>query len=265
MPLQMQTTGGGSAGGVIDLYSPYMQQQQAEQQQQKANWDAVMNAFQQFAKMKAENDFLKQQGIVSQKPVMRTFDQNALNKYQGNMGNFSPEAQVQLQQMAQEKVNYPTGKTQPFFDQSKVPPGMKITIPGTGFEMTGQRQGMEIIPEGFEITGYNADGRPTVKKVKEEKSETYTEERRADIKSAAGRIKSGQSNYQTELKNILTAYPDISLDVLQNLKDIEKLHKPDIIKKRKEQRTKAIVELRSAGYPVTDNNIEAVIKQLENK
>lgn len=125
MPLQMQATGGGSAGGVIDLYSPYMQQQQAEQQQQKANWDAVMNAFQQFAKMKAENDFLKQQGIVG-------------------------------------------GKTQPFFDQSKIPPGMKITIPGTGIEVTGQRQGIETIPEGFEIAGYNADGRPFVKKVKAE-------------------------------------------------------------------------------------------------
>ena len=168
MPLQMQTTGGGSAGGVLDLYSPYMQQQQQQQAQKQADWQAVMNAFQQFAKMKAENDFLKQQGIVGQKPVMGTFDQNTLNKAQGNMGNFSPEAQAQLQQMAQEKVNYPTGKTQPFFDPSKIPPGMKITIPGTGFEMTGQRQGIETIPEGFEITGYNADGRPFVKKVKAE-------------------------------------------------------------------------------------------------
>ena len=167
MPLQMQATGGGSTGGVIDLYSPYMQQQQQQQAQKQADWGGIMQAFQQLAQYKAQQDFLKQQGVIKQEPIMGTFNQQALNK--GNLGQFSPEAQAQLRGMAQEKVNYPTGKTQPFFDQSKIPPGMKITIPGTGIEVMGQKQGIEAVPEGFEITGYNADGRPFVKKIKEEK------------------------------------------------------------------------------------------------
>lgn len=225
MPLQMQETGGGSSGGVIDLYSPYMQQQQYQQQQQQANWQAVMNAFQQFARMKAENDFLKSQGIAGQKPVMG----------EANVG--SPEwnkfAQEQMQKgivvtPESGKINYPTGKTQPFFDQSKIPPGMKITIPGTGFEMTGQQpsmfSNMTVSPDG-DLAYKLGDTYIPLKSISKsgisvKGPESYAEQKRADILMALDRIKAGESDIQTEKVNLQSNYPDISYDTLLNLGDV---------------------------------------------
>lgn len=167
MPIQMQRNQP-IGGGVIDLYSPYLKQQQEAQAQKQADWQGIMQAVQQIAQYKAQQDFMKQQGITRQEPVMGTFDQSMLNKYRGNLGQFSPEAQAQLRGMAQDKITIPTGKTRTAYDFSKLPYGVEISIPGTGFTAKGTRQGIQEVPEGFEVAGYNAEGQPYVKKIKPE-------------------------------------------------------------------------------------------------
>ena len=101
--------------------------------------------------------------------------------------------------------------------------------------------------------------------MEEEKPETYTEEKRSEIQSAVERIRTGHSNFQAERKNLLTKYPDIGWDTLQNLNDIEKIYKPDIIKANKQSRNTAIQELQKAGYPISENNIKNAIEQLRGQ
>lgn len=104
------------------------------------------------------------------------------------------------------------------------------------------------------------------------KEENFTEQQRADIQSSVERIRNGESNFQAEKKNLMSKYPSIGWNTLQNLSDIEKMYKPDIIKRQRDKgiadrqlRGIAIQELRKAGYPTTENNIKNAIEQLRGQ
>lgn len=172
-----------SPGGVVDLYSPYAQMQQnAEQlklQKQQHQWGQIKDALpilmKVFQAIQA-NKQLESMGVKTQVPEQKQFDEPTLNQFMKNMGQFSPEAQAQLKGMAQEGHTYPTGKMKTEYDWSKLPAGAKYEDIMTGMSYEGQKpqSGITEIPEGFEVTGYTADGRQMVRKVKEEKKADIT-------------------------------------------------------------------------------------------
>jgi hypothetical protein len=128
------------------------------------------------------------------------------------------------------------------------------------------RLGMSVIPEGFEITGYTADGRPVVKKIenKEEKmtkataeSQAYREAKdEADLQfGIAGFVpndkKTEYQSYLNKRKQEIYQEKMGSVDKKTNIQT--DLADPG--------RNKAIKFLEDNGAPITDANITAVKKK----
>ena len=156
---------------------------------------------------------------------------------------------------------------------------------------------LQTIPEGYEISGYNVNGMPIVKKIKEE---SYSQRKQDSIQAASSRIQKGETDFETEKKNLLSVFPDISWDTLENLREIGKIYKPEIVKRQQgnlpkksptnilesigniatlpfklpfknqpqgeiSSRNRAIQELQNIGYPITENNIKSAMQQLQGK